>query len=110
MALYFAVLGAILFGAADRSCAIQCQGTQALESYIRNREALRKEPSDEKGVCAGTTEIDEVRRADSVSSIPVLVSQKKYDGVDVGLDGGFTSTKVIALSREGEVLSTSYRL
>ena len=110
MAVYFAVLGAILFGAADPSCGIQCQGTQALESYIRNHEALRKEPSGEKGFCAGTTETDEVRRAYSVSSIPALVSQKKYDGVYVGLDGGITSTKVIARSRGGEVLSTSYRL
>ncbi len=110
MAEYFAAIGAIEFGAAESDGAGQYQGTQALESYIRRAEASRKQASGTSGLCASQIELESFYRAYSRPA-PVMPDLRGIEsGVFVGLDGGSTSTKAVALSVQGEVLTSTYRL
>ena len=110
MAEYFAAIGAIEFGAAEPEGTVQYQGMQALGSYIREIEASRARMSDTNGLCASQAELEEFRKAYSPPAPAVPVFSGMESGVFVGLDGGSTSTKAVALSAHGEILATSYRL
>jgi predicted CoA-substrate-specific enzyme activase len=110
MAEYFAALGAIEFGAAESEGAVQYQGTQALESYIREAEASRGQASGTRGLCADQMELEGFYRDYSrpASTAPVLHGTETE--VFIGLDGGSTSTKAVALSTRGEVIASAYML
>jgi len=110
MAEYFAAIGAIEFGAAEADDAIQYQGTQALESYIREAEASRGRTSGTGGLCASQMELESFLRTHSRPAPEVSNLRGIESGVFVGLDGGSTSTKAAALSVRGEVLATAYKL
>jgi predicted CoA-substrate-specific enzyme activase len=110
MAEYFAAIGAIEFGAAESSTAIQFLGTLALEDYIRKEESSLKQVSAPRGLCADTTELEDFRRTYSWPASSRPTSSEREFAVYIGLDGGSTSTKAVALSSQGEVLATSYRL
>ncbi len=109
MAEYFAALGAILFGAAETE-EVQYLGTQPLEQHIRDSEASRNSEAETKGLCVDEAELTCFRRAHSEpASLASALADRKLE-VFIGLDGGSTSTKAVALSPDGEVLASSYRL
>jgi predicted CoA-substrate-specific enzyme activase len=110
MAEYFAAVGAIEFGAAESDGAVQYQGTQALESYIREGEASHKRTSGASGLCTNQEELENFRRAYSQPATAVLALCETESRVFIGLDGGSTSTKAVALSAHGEVLASTYKL
>jgi predicted CoA-substrate-specific enzyme activase len=109
MAEYFAAIGAILFGAAETE-EVQYLGTQPLQQRIRETEAARNSKARAGGLCAGEAELTDFRRAYSIPESPSPVPANGRLEVFIGLDGGSTSTKAVALSRDGETLASSYRL
>jgi predicted CoA-substrate-specific enzyme activase len=110
MAEYFAAIGAIQFGAAEDESTAQYQGTEALEAYIARSEASAGNGSGVGGLCADPVELQDFRKRYSLPASSGPISLPHSKGVFIGLDGGSTSTKAVALSPEGEVLATSYRL
>jgi predicted CoA-substrate-specific enzyme activase len=110
MAEYFAAIGAIEFGAVESEDTVQYQGTQPLEAYIREAEASRGRASGASGLCASQEELENFRRSYSRSAPESSVLGRIESGVFVGLDGGSTSTKAVALSVHGEVLASTYKL
>ncbi|MGC8549179.1 MAG: BadF/BadG/BcrA/BcrD ATPase family protein [Acidobacteriaceae bacterium] len=110
MAEYFAAIGAIEFGAMEPEGMVQYQGTQALQISILKNEASLDAMSGAGGLCANAAELESLRRTYALPSRPCPAVSANGDAVYVGLDGGSTSTKAVALSPEGEVLTTSYRL
>ncbi|MGO9338076.1 MAG: BadF/BadG/BcrA/BcrD ATPase family protein [Terracidiphilus sp.] len=109
MAEYFAAMGAILFGAAEIE-EVQYLGTQPLEQHIRESEASRNSKVGTGGLCVDEAELTSFRRAYSIPAPPALAPANRKPGVFVGLDGGSTSTKAVAISPDGETLASSYRL
>jgi len=109
MAEYFAAMGAILFGAAETE-ETQYLGTQPLEHHIRRSEATRNCKAGTGGLCSDEIELAEFRRSYSLPATPAPVSAERALEIFVGLDGGSTSTKAVALSAGGEILASSYRL
>ena len=109
MAEYFAAMGAILFGAAE-SEEVQYLGTQPLEQHIRESEASRNSKVGTGGLCIDEADLREFRRTYSLPASPALAPTDRKLEVLIGLDGGSTSTKAVALSPDGETLASSYRL
>jgi len=107
---FFAAIGAIEFGATEAERETQYQGTRALELYIRASESSHELKVGSGPLCANTAELESFRKRYSRrdSSTPVLV--RPTFEVFLGLDGGSTSTKAVALSPQGEILASSYRL
>jgi predicted CoA-substrate-specific enzyme activase len=110
LAEYFAAIGAIEFGVAETTNAAQYQGTHALELYINRNGSSRGNTEGVGGLCADAAELEEFRRIYSVPAAPAPVVQTREIEAFIGLDGGSTSTKAVALSPQGEILATSYRL
>ncbi len=110
MAEYFATIGAIEFGATEDETTAQYQGTQALETYIARTETSAGEASDMGGLCADPVELQDFRKRYSFPASAGPISSPRNKPVFIGLDGGSTSTKAVALSAEGEVLAASYLL
>jgi predicted CoA-substrate-specific enzyme activase len=111
MAEYFAAMGAIEFGATETVATTQYKGTEALEQLIRTSEETQAHASSAGGLCANIAELEEFRRTYSpplALSTPVPWGHEAE--VYIGLDGGSTSTKAVALSSHGAVLATSYKL
>ncbi len=109
MAEYFAAMGAISFGAAETE-ETQYLGTQSLEQHIRESESARNSKGGTEGLYVDDAELASFRRT---YALPAASAPAPKDGeleIFIGLDGGSTSTKAVALSRDGEVLATSYRL
>jgi predicted CoA-substrate-specific enzyme activase len=107
---YFAAIGAIEFGADESEEAVQYLGTQALESYIRKAEASREQASGTRGLCASQMELEDFYKTYSRPATTDSAFHGNESGVFIGLDGGSTSTKAVALSAHGEVLATTYKL
>jgi predicted CoA-substrate-specific enzyme activase len=108
MAEYFAAMGAILFGAAETE-EVQYQGTQPLELHIRKNEASRNSAAATGGLCADEAELTSFRTAYFLPSSSPDLTDRKLE-ILIGLDGGSTSTKAVALSPGGEILASSYHL
>jgi len=110
MAEYFAAIGAIEFGVAESENTTQYQRTRALELYIQESEASRRQQLNAGGLCADAVELETFRRAYSLPVFTTPVFSEPEIEVFVGIDGGSTSTKAVALSTKGNILATSYRL
>ncbi len=114
MAEFFAAIGAIQFGAADEELAApqrgMYRGTEALEAFIAREESSGAGLAGLRGLCADEAERDAFRAAYAPPAQRAVSGEEIDAGVYVGLDGGSTSTKAVALSPEGEVVATSYRL
>jgi len=109
MAEYFAAMGAIQFGAAEAE-ETHYRGTQALEQAIANREADYAAANGAGGLCANAAELEHLRKNYSIPALlPLLPSNEPLD-IYLGLDGGSTSTKAVALSLSGELLTSAYQL
>ncbi len=110
MAEYFAAIGAIEFGATEDETTAQYQGTRALETYIARTGTSAGEASGMGGLCADPVELQEFRKRYSFPASAGPIPSPRNKTVFIGLDGGSTSTKAVALSAEGEVLAASYLL
>jgi len=110
MAEYFAAMGAVEFGASDTAEVKNYLGTRPLELAIRKSEALRLERTEARGLYASSAELEDFRRVYCAPEEPLPVVHRTVDEVYIGLDGGSTSTKAVALSRYGKVVAESYRI
>ena len=110
LAEFFAAMGAIEFGATEPEREAHYQGTEALEKFIQVGESLPDLQSGGKPLCADAAELALFRARYSVPPASAAASGNPCAGVFLGLDGGSTSTKAVALSPEGAILASSYRL
>jgi len=110
MAEYFAAMGAIEFGASEDESTVQFKGTQALEAYIAKSEASAGKAVGEGGLCVDAAELQNFRKRYAIPASPGPALSSRNASVFIGIDGGSTSTKAVALSPLGEVLATSYLL
>jgi len=109
MAEYFAAMGAIEFGASEPESGLQYHGTRVLETSVRHSDRCPDLIGFHRGLCADAAELNEFRAEYAGnSSGPGIVSHPSE--VFIGLDGGSTSTKAVAISPAGEVVCSSYRL
>lgn len=110
LAEYFAAMGAIEFGAREPESGLQYQGTRALENFIRGNDHFPDLGGFRSGLCTDAAELEEFR-AKYVVEQP-LNNKKLEDSADVfiGLDGGSTSTKAVAITPKGDVVGASYLL
>ena len=109
MAEYFAAMGAILFGAAETE-ELQYLGIQPLEQHIHESEASRNSKAEIGGLWVDEAELSGFRNAYSIPAPPAPALTDRKLEILIGLDGGSTSTKAVALLPDGEVLASSYRL
>lgn len=107
MAEYFAAIGAIEFGVSEEGAALRYEGPAALR-ILDGRSDKPAADIDRGALCADAQELDQFRRRYSTQLTPSVASCSS--GVFIGLDGGSTSTKAVAISPEGQVICTSYRL
>ena len=110
MAEFFAAMGAIEIGATEPERETQYQGTEALEQFIHASESLSDLKSGGGPLCADVAEREKFRTRYSVPAFPVPMIEGASSEVFLGLDGGSTSTKAVALSPGGKILGSSYRL
>jgi predicted CoA-substrate-specific enzyme activase len=110
MAEYFAAMGAIEFGASEPESGLQYQGAGPLEVLADNSKGSSEPRDIPRGLFANAAELDRFRasHAREVTGPPALPAAPAE--VFIGLDGGSTSTKAVAISPRGDVVSASYRL
>ena len=110
MAEYFAAMGAIEFGASEPDTGLQYHGTRALEIFIRENDRCPDLIGSRRGLCVDTAELNAFRAeyAGKTPAVQNLISHPNE--VFIGLDGGSTSTKAVAITPGGDVVCASYRL
>jgi predicted CoA-substrate-specific enzyme activase len=110
MAEYFAAIGAIEFGASEPESGLRYQGERPLEVFVRENERSSDVSGIPGGLFADTAELDRFRAiyARVLTVTPALPATPAE--VFIGLDGGSTSTKAVAISPRGDVVCASYRL
>jgi activator of 2-hydroxyglutaryl-CoA dehydratase len=110
MAQYFAAMGAIAFGASELESGLQYHGTRALETLIHENDRCPELVAFQAGLCTNSAELNAFRTeyASAASAAPSPVRTPAE--VFLGLDGGSTSTKAVAITRAGDVVCSSYRL
>ena len=110
MAEYFAAIGAIEFGASEPEGGMRCHGMAELKTLTQQDELSLNSTGAHGGLFVDTAELDHFRSeyARAMSTTP----SSPYPRVEVyiGLDGGSTSTKAVAITPRGDVLCASYRL
>ena len=109
MAEYFAAMGAILFGDSLTE-EVQYLGTHLLEREICASETSRSSKLGRGGLCIDEADLTSFRKAYSIPAPTAAAPENRSLEVFLGLDGGSTSTKAVALSADGQVLASSYRL
>lgn len=111
LAEYFAAMGAILFGLEDSSNVANYQGLRPLERLIeRQQHASTDQASGTDGLCRDPAELEDFRRTYAVPPAFPAIPSPSDVGVYIGLDGGSTSTKAVALAPDGSLVASSYRL
>lgn len=111
MAEFFAAIGAIEFGVTDAVNSAPYLGTDGLKAYIRGLDAsIGESKSVRGGLCRDAAELEDFGKTYSLPSFAPAAAARREINVFLGLDGGSTSTKAVALSSQGEILATSYRL
>ncbi len=110
LAEYFAAIGAIEFGIDDLAGTPSCYGLQPLESYIRQQSQSAARLSSAGSLYRDASELEAFRRQYSppAAAVPAISSSSLQ--VFLGLDGGSTSTKAVALAPDGALLASSYLL
>jgi predicted CoA-substrate-specific enzyme activase len=110
MAEYFAAMGAIEFGASEPDSGLRYQGQRPLEVFVHGNGRACNAHGIPGGLFANAAELDRFRAgyARELTGTPALLSTPAE--VFIGLDGGSTSTKAVAISPRGDVVCASYRL
>jgi len=109
MAEYFAALGAIEFGASELKGEFGFQGTGVLQILTDQSQGSRANVTG-GGLFKDLADLDSFRARYARSITPKPVCSNPPPDIFIGLDGGSTSTKAVALSPAGDVICTSYRL
>ncbi len=109
-ALYFAALGAIVFGSEDEQYVNQYCGYETLEQYIKEGR-LKLQVGAQPGLFNSAEEMETFKRKYNPTPFKKAIFQQgeRVAGF-IGLDVGSTSTKAVLLNAEKEVLLKSYQL
>jgi predicted CoA-substrate-specific enzyme activase len=109
---FYAALGAIEFGWKEiEQQSTSYQGTEALVAHLRTRDgAAQQGSSATQGLCASDEELEDFRKNYSLPARTPRAPQSAPLAVYLGIDGGSTSTKAVALDNAGEVVASAYRL
>lgn len=109
-ALYFAAIGAIVFGSEDEQSVTQYCGWEALEQYIKEGR-LKFQVGAQPGLFNSKEELEAFKQQYNPKPFKKATF---YPGETVsgfiGLDAGSTSTKAVLLNKDKEVLLKSYQL
>ncbi|MDI6858693.1 MAG: BadF/BadG/BcrA/BcrD ATPase family protein [Dehalococcoidia bacterium] len=109
--LYYAALGAALYGQQEDGPGAAYAGTQALREYIEQGRRRGKEETGQRGPFAPGEDIEEFRRLYAPRPFtPAVFSPGQVVEGYIGLDGGSTSTKAVLVDREGNLLAKAYQL
>jgi predicted CoA-substrate-specific enzyme activase len=110
LAEYFAAMGAVEFGASEQDSGSPYHGTRALETFIRKNDRCPDLVAFRGGLCANLAELDAFRTGYAINKTDGEASVRDSSEVFIGLDGGSTSTKAVAINLCGDVVCSSYRL
>jgi len=105
-AQYFGAMGAIEYGRSENAKAGLYQGPGSLRKQVPSA----KIEGGGSGLCTSAEELRDFLRQ---YGQPAKVSPGNHQGelpIFLGIDGGSTSTKVAALSEDGKLLASAYRL
>ncbi|MCB9301219.1 MAG: CoA activase [Lewinellaceae bacterium] len=109
-ALFFAAIGAVVFGWENEEDEGRYIGWKELEYYIHEGR-IRARAGAEKGLIDNEEELEAFRRKYSPPTfVPATFRTGQVVNGFIGLDAGSTSTKAVLLSPEKEVLLKAYRL
>ncbi|NPB05099.1 MAG: activase [Aquificae bacterium] len=111
-ALYFVAHGAALLAAFEEEDAFVVEDFSPLEKFLKERELLKRLNGD-RGLWKTEEELRKFLREYSSSGGKVFRPTfygKESVGVYLGVDGGSTSTKGVALDGEGNLLAEAYKL
>jgi predicted CoA-substrate-specific enzyme activase len=108
--LYYVAYGTALIG--DWEDSFLVEDLSPLERFISDREQLKMK-SGERGLWKTEEELREFLKeyGNAYRSLPKPLSYgNRSVGLYLGIDGGSTSTKGVALNSEGELITTAYKL
>ncbi|KPK46696.1 MAG: CoA activase, partial [Dehalococcoidia bacterium SM23_28_2] len=109
--LFYAALGAALYGQQEEDQSGTYAGTAALKEYIEVGRRKAKEASGQKGFFAQQDELEEFRRQYNTKPFtPPTFSSGEVVEAYMGVDGGSTSTKAVLTDGEGRLLAKAYQL
>ncbi|MGQ9571773.1 MAG: BadF/BadG/BcrA/BcrD ATPase family protein [Dehalococcoidia bacterium] len=109
--LFYAALGAALYGQQEEGQAATYIGTAYLEEYIEVGRRKAKESTGQKGFFASPEELEEFRRLYATKPFtPPTFSPSQVVDAYMGVDGGSTSTKAVLTDSEGHLLAKAYQL
>ncbi len=109
-ALYFAAIGAVVFGWENEEDEGQYTGWNELAYYIHEGRMLARAGA-EKGLVDNEEELEAFRRKYSPPPfVPATFEPGQVVNGFIGLDAGSTSTKAVLLSPQKKVLLKAYRL
>jgi len=109
--LFYAALGAALYGQQEEDQSGTYAGTAALKEYIEVGRRKAKEASGQKGFFAQQDELEEFRRQYTTKPFtPPTFSPGEVVEAYMGVDGGSTSTKAVLTDGEGRLLAKAYQL
>jgi len=109
--LFYAALGAALYGQQEEGQSGTYAGTAALKEYIDVGRRKSKEASGQEGFFARQDELEEFhRRYDTKPFTPPTFSSGEVVEAYMGVDGGSTSTKAVLTDGEGHLLAKAYQL
>jgi predicted CoA-substrate-specific enzyme activase len=109
MAEYFAAMGAIEFGASEPDSGLQYHGTRTLEIFVHENDRCPDLVAFRQGLCTDDAELSAFRAQYAGNSTEPRIVREPSE-VFLGLDGGSTSTKAVAITPDGDVVCASYRL
>jgi activator of 2-hydroxyglutaryl-CoA dehydratase len=109
--LFYAALGAALYGRRDEDGSGVYAGTAALREYIEAGNRSLREGSGLGGLFSDGGELAEFRRRYAVAPFrrPTFEPGKLMEAY-LGIDGGSTSTKAVLTNARGELLAKAYQL
>ncbi|MCJ7511308.1 MAG: acyl-CoA dehydratase activase-related protein [Dehalococcoidia bacterium] len=109
--LFYAALGAALYGQEEEGQAATYEGTTALEEYIEMGRRRAREATGQSGFFAHQEELAEFRRLyETKPFTPSTFSAGQVVEAYMGVDGGSTSTKAVLTDGEGHLLAKAYQL
>jgi activator of 2-hydroxyglutaryl-CoA dehydratase/predicted nucleotide-binding protein (sugar kinase/HSP70/actin superfamily) len=110
-ALFYAALGAVVFGRTTQDDDGRFAGVGALERYVATGRHAQKLASGSPALVQSQEEASAFCREFAPPSfVPAVFAPGSTVRAFAGLDGGSTSTKAVLLSEEGDVLAKAYQL
>ena len=109
-ALYYAAIGAVIYGKGEDDTVGRYKGTKELEDYLSSGDK-KSHARSTTGLTGSNEEFERfLIEFNKEPFIPPDISPGEVVHAYIGIDGGSTSTKGVLLNREGELLARAYRL